>query len=63
LNELADRWADEVRQSENIRWTLPTSEANKFSEPLDLINQLINKSKPREVLLSKKLRREPQIFF
>jgi len=24
LNELADRWADEGRQSENIRWSLPT---------------------------------------
>jgi len=23
LNELADRWADEGRQSENIRWSLP----------------------------------------
>jgi len=25
LNELADRWADEGRQSENIRWSLPTN--------------------------------------
>jgi len=25
LNELADRWADEGRQSENIRWFLPTN--------------------------------------
>jgi len=25
LNELADRWADEGRQSENIRWPLPTN--------------------------------------
>jgi len=24
LNELADKWADEGRQSENIRWSLPT---------------------------------------
>ena len=24
-NELADRWADEGRQSENIRWSLPTN--------------------------------------
>jgi len=25
LNKLADRWADEGRQSENIRWSLPTN--------------------------------------
>ena len=25
LNEIADRWADERRQSENIRWFLPTN--------------------------------------
>ena len=25
LNELADRWADEGRQSENIRWSLPSN--------------------------------------
>jgi len=25
LNELADRWADKRRQSENIRWSLPTN--------------------------------------
>ena len=25
LNELAHRWADEGRQSENIRWSLPTN--------------------------------------
>jgi len=25
LNELADRWADEGRQNENIRWSLPTN--------------------------------------
>jgi len=25
LNELADRWEDEGRQSENIRWSLPTN--------------------------------------
>ena len=25
LNELADRWADEGRQSKNIRWSLPTN--------------------------------------
>ena len=25
LNELADRWADEGRQVENIRWSLPTN--------------------------------------
>jgi len=25
LNELADRWADEGKQSENIRWSLPTN--------------------------------------
>jgi len=25
LNELADRWADEGRQSEKIRWSLPTT--------------------------------------
>jgi len=25
LNELADKWADEGRQSENIRWSLPTN--------------------------------------
>ena len=25
LNELADRWADEGRQSEKIRWSLPTN--------------------------------------
>jgi len=25
LNELADRWADEGRQSENVRWSLPTN--------------------------------------
>jgi len=25
LNELAGRWADEGRQSENIRWSLPTN--------------------------------------
>jgi len=25
LNELADRWADEGRQSDNIRWSLPTN--------------------------------------
>jgi len=25
LNEQADRWADEGRQSENIRWSLPTN--------------------------------------
>jgi len=25
LNELADRWADEGRQSQNIRWSLPTN--------------------------------------
>jgi len=25
LNELADRWADEGRQSANIRWSLPTN--------------------------------------
>jgi len=25
LNELTDRWADEGRQSENIRWSLPTN--------------------------------------
>jgi len=25
LNELADRWVDEGRQSENIRWSLPTN--------------------------------------
>jgi len=25
LNELADRWADEGRQSEHIRWSLPTN--------------------------------------
>ena len=24
LKELADRWADEWRQSENFRWSLPT---------------------------------------
>ena len=25
LNEQADRWADEGRQSENIRWSLPSN--------------------------------------
>ena len=25
LNELADRWADEGRQSENFRWSLPSN--------------------------------------
>ena len=25
LNELADRWADEGRQSENIRWSFPSN--------------------------------------
>jgi len=25
LNELADRWADEGRQSDNVRWSLPTN--------------------------------------
>jgi len=25
LNELADRWADEGKQSENIRWSFPTN--------------------------------------
>ena len=25
LNELADRWTDEGRQSENMRWSLPTN--------------------------------------
>jgi len=25
LNELADRWADEGRQSENVRWSLPSN--------------------------------------
>ena len=25
LNKLSDRWADEERQSENIRWSLPTN--------------------------------------
>jgi len=39
------------------------SEANKFSEPLDLINKLINKSKPREVLLSKKIAALAANFF
>jgi len=24
LNELADRWADEGKESENIKWSLPT---------------------------------------
>jgi len=24
INELANRWADEGRQSKNIRWSLPT---------------------------------------
>jgi len=25
LNEVADRWTDEGRQSENVRWSLPTN--------------------------------------
>jgi len=25
LNDFADRWADDGRQSENVRWSLPTN--------------------------------------
>ena len=31
LNEQADRWADEGRQSENIRWSLPTNAGMRAS--------------------------------
>jgi len=30
LNKLADRWADEGRQSENIRWSLATNRPNFY---------------------------------
>jgi len=32
LNELADRWADEGRQSENIRWSLSTNKPISLTE-------------------------------
>ena len=34
LNELADRWADEGRHSENIRWSLPTNRPTESSTRL-----------------------------